>query len=76
MEVDTGCSVCVISRDVLEKHRHKWPRMECSSLKLSCYLGKLPVVGKLTLDVRCCGQVVTATPTTLDCGDRVFVDAT
>ncbi|XP_040360123.1 uncharacterized protein K02A2.6-like [Ixodes scapularis] len=67
MEVDTGSPVCVISRDVYDRHCHGWPKMERSRLKLSCYLGKLPVAGKLTLAVKYCDQEVTATLTILDC---------
>ncbi|XP_075543771.1 uncharacterized protein LOC142578255 [Dermacentor variabilis] len=63
MEIDTGSPVCVVSWDVYYQHRTSWPCLEKSSLKLSCYLGPLPIAGKLTLPVSYCGTTVTASLT-------------
>lgn len=52
MEVDTGSPVCVISKNVFDKHREQWPALKPSQVKLSCYVGPLPVMGELQLCVQ------------------------
>lgn len=65
MEIDTGSPVCVLSWDAYNSHRASWPPLEKSDLKLSCYLGPLPVAGKLTLPVSYGDRTVTAPVTVL-----------
>lgn len=49
MIIDTGSPVCVVPKAVYEAHRHKWPPLCEAALTLSCYLGKLPVLGVLQM---------------------------
>ncbi|XP_049267571.1 uncharacterized protein LOC119377625, partial [Rhipicephalus sanguineus] len=67
MEIDTGSPVCVISRQIYEQHRAQWPRLTASRLKLSCYAGRLPVLGELELSVRYKNVSVMCTLMVLDC---------
>ncbi|XP_049271651.1 uncharacterized protein K02A2.6-like [Rhipicephalus sanguineus] len=67
MEVDTGSPVCVIPRQLYEKHRDQWPKLRPSSVKLSCYSGRLPVLGELALSVSHKGATVECALTVLDC---------
>lgn len=65
MEIDTGSPVCVIPWHVYQMHRAKWPQIEKTDLRLSCYLGPLPIAGKLTLPVFYEGKTVTTTMTVI-----------
>ncbi|XP_037528470.1 uncharacterized protein LOC119405702 [Rhipicephalus sanguineus] len=67
MEVDTGSPVCVISRQLFEKHRKCWPKLKPSHVKLSCYSGRLPVMGELQLCVRYRDTSVDCSLVVLDC---------
>ncbi|XP_077565023.1 uncharacterized protein LOC144180556 isoform X2 [Haemaphysalis longicornis] len=67
MEVDTGSPICVISRELYEKHRRQCPSLRASNIKLSCYVGRLPVLGELQLRVRYEGVSVDCLLTVLDC---------
>lgn len=67
MEVDTGSPVCVISRQIFEKHRKVWPCLKPSRVKLSCYTGRIPVLGELQLGVCYKGVDVDCSLTVLDC---------
>lgn len=67
MEVDTGSPVCVISRQMFEKHRKVWPCLKPSRVKLSCYTGRIPVLGELQLRVCYKGVDVDCSLTVLDC---------
>ncbi|XP_049267747.1 uncharacterized protein LOC119378660 [Rhipicephalus sanguineus] len=67
MEVDTGSPVCVIPHQLYEKHRDQWPKLRPSSVKLSCYSGRLPVLGELALSVSHKGATVECALTVLDC---------
>ncbi|XP_075559316.1 uncharacterized protein LOC142590786 [Dermacentor variabilis] len=67
MEVDTGSPVCVIPRELYYKHREQWPKLKPSSLNLSCYTGRLPVLGELALQVCHKGVTVECALTVLDC---------
>lgn len=51
MDVDTGSPVCVIPRATYKAHRHQWPKLQEPKIKLACYLGKLPVLGVLSMRV-------------------------
>lgn len=59
MEVNTASPVYVISRDVYNQCRHSSSSLQSTRLKLSCYVGKLPVWGKLALDVPYNGRTAT-----------------
>lgn len=65
MEIDTSSPVCVISWDAYNKHRVSWPPLEKSELKLSCYLGPLPVASKLILPLSYGDKTVTVPVTVL-----------
>nr|XP_054926433.1 uncharacterized protein LOC129384873 [Dermacentor andersoni] len=67
MEVDTGSPVCVISWELYMKHRNHWPALKPSRVKLSCYAGRLPVLGDLTLRVGFKEVLVDCPLTVLDC---------
>lgn len=51
MDIDTGSPVCVVPKNVYEAHRQQWPQLQPSKIKLSSYLGKLPILGVLPLQV-------------------------
>lgn len=67
MDVDTGSPVCIIPRAAYEAHRDRWPRLQNAKLKLSCYLGKLPVLGVLAMKASYMSVEVDCTLTVLDC---------
>ncbi|XP_070382840.1 uncharacterized protein [Dermacentor albipictus] len=67
MEVDTGSPVCVISRQLFDKHHKCWPSLQPSHVKLSCYNGRLPVVGELQLCVKYRDISVNCALVVLDC---------
>ncbi|XP_070379702.1 uncharacterized protein [Dermacentor albipictus] len=67
MEVDTGSPVCVISRQLFDKHHKCWPSLKPSHVKLSCYNGRLPVVGELQLCVKYRDISVNCALVVLDC---------
>ncbi|XP_072144205.1 uncharacterized protein [Dermacentor andersoni] len=67
MEVDTGSPVCVIPRQLYYKHREQWPKLKPAGLNLSCYTGRLPVLGELALQVCHKGVTVKCALTVLDC---------
>nr|XP_037285150.1 LOW QUALITY PROTEIN: uncharacterized protein LOC119178090 [Rhipicephalus microplus] len=58
MLIDTGSPVFVVPREIYEKNRERWPTLKPSSVKLSCYLGKLPVLGQLDMNIAYKGAVV------------------
>ncbi|XP_049268704.1 uncharacterized protein K02A2.6-like [Rhipicephalus sanguineus] len=51
MLVDTGSSVSVIPKNVFRNNRKWWPRLEKTPLRLSCFLGPLPVLGRVAMSV-------------------------
>lgn len=53
MQVDTGSPV---SRPTFTKYRYKLPALRKTTLRLSCFLGKLPVKGQLLLLVMYAGK--------------------
>ncbi|XP_070387200.1 uncharacterized protein [Dermacentor albipictus] len=67
MQVDTGSPVSIITWKTYCKHRNAWPAIRETSLKLSCFLGKLPVRGQLKLPVSYAGKTLDATLTVLQC---------
>ncbi|XP_070385300.1 uncharacterized protein [Dermacentor albipictus] len=67
MLIDTGSPVCVVSRQLFEQHKNIWPSLRPSRMKLSCYLGKLPVFGELLLPVSYDSTTVECTLVVLDC---------
>lgn len=52
MIVDTGSPVSVIPKSLYKKHRKWWPALQKTPLRLSCFLGPLPVVGKVDMQVQ------------------------
>ncbi|XP_077539069.1 uncharacterized protein LOC144151809 [Haemaphysalis longicornis] len=67
MLIDTGSPVCVVPREIYEKNRERWPALQPSSIKLSCYLGKLPILGQLDMKVAYKGAVVDCSLVVLNC---------
>ncbi|XP_077542631.1 uncharacterized protein LOC144155199 isoform X2 [Haemaphysalis longicornis] len=67
MEVDTGSPVCVISRQVYDRHHAQSPRLQPPRIKLSCYAGQLPVLGELELPVKYKNVSVPCPLIVLDC---------
>ncbi|XP_075723548.1 uncharacterized protein LOC142765778 [Rhipicephalus microplus] len=65
--IDTGSPVCVVSRQVFEQHKNAWPPLKPSRIELSCYLGKLPVLGEILLPVSYVGATVECPLVVLDC---------
>lgn len=67
MDVDTGSPVCVIPKSIYERYCHQWPQLQRSELQLSCYLGRLPLLGVLEMPVSYQGTTVQCSLTVLDC---------
>ncbi|XP_077492068.1 uncharacterized protein LOC144102775 [Amblyomma americanum] len=67
MIVDTGSPVCVVSKEIFEKNREHWPQLEPAFIKLSCYLGQLPVLGKLSMSVSYHDKEVKSSLMVLNC---------
>nr|XP_037273251.1 uncharacterized protein LOC119165169 [Rhipicephalus microplus] len=53
MLVDTGSTISVILKRVFEKHRELWPTVEKTSLRLTCFLGPLAVLGRVAMKIKC-----------------------
>ncbi|XP_049274248.1 uncharacterized protein K02A2.6 [Rhipicephalus sanguineus] len=56
-------NVDVKTEPELHRHREQWPKIKKTDLKLSCYLGPLPIAGKLTLPISYEGKTLTASMT-------------
>lgn len=64
MQLDTGATVSLVTFSTYLKHKDDWPELCQSDLRLSSFLGKLPIQGELhlwdieplflKLHVRCC----------------------
>lgn len=67
MLIDTGSPLCAVPREIYEKNRERWSTLKSSSVKLSCYLGKLPVLGQLDMKVAYKGAVVDCSLVVLNC---------
>ncbi|KAL3189930.1 hypothetical protein MRX96_020268 [Rhipicephalus microplus] len=67
MLVDTGSPVSVIPGSVLERHRGKWPHLQATTMKLSCFKGPLPINGKLQLNATMSGATIKAELFVIDC---------
>lgn len=67
MDVDTGSPVCIVPKATYEAHRDHWPQLRNTHLKLSCYLGKLPVLGTLAMKAHYMSAEVHCNLTVLDC---------
>ncbi|XP_070377069.1 uncharacterized protein [Dermacentor albipictus] len=67
MQVDTGSPVSIVTWPTYAQHRHRWPRLDKSSLQLSCFLGRLPVKGQLKVPVTYGGKTANATLVVLGC---------
>ncbi|XP_037503753.1 uncharacterized protein K02A2.6-like [Rhipicephalus sanguineus] len=52
MIVDTGSPVSVIPKSVYKKHCKWWPALQKTPIRLSCFLGPLPVWGKVEMKVQ------------------------
>ncbi|XP_042150680.1 zinc finger protein 431-like [Ixodes scapularis] len=51
LQLDTGAPVSTVTWPTYIKHQDDWPRLHKTSLQLSCFLGKLPVRGRLDVQV-------------------------
>ncbi|XP_049527417.1 uncharacterized protein LOC119457969 [Dermacentor silvarum] len=67
MILDTGSPVSVIPKNIFKKHRRRWPSLQKTSLRLTCLLGPLPVVGQITMRVQSRSTVVTSTLIVVAC---------
>ncbi|XP_037501564.1 uncharacterized protein K02A2.6-like [Rhipicephalus sanguineus] len=67
MLVDTGSTISVIPKRVFEKHRELWPTLEKTSLRLTCFLGPLPVLGRVAMKVKCGNTEVESSLVVVDC---------
>ncbi|XP_070386197.1 uncharacterized protein [Dermacentor albipictus] len=67
MDIDTGSPVRVIPKSIYKLHSHRWPQLQKAEVQLSCYLGKLPLLGALTMPVYYDGTTVQCSLTVLDC---------
>lgn len=67
MLIDTGSSVSVIPANVFKKNRKWWPRLEKTPLRLSCFLGPLPVVGRVVMSVEHDKTRVNSSLVVVDC---------
>lgn len=67
MIIDTGSPVSGVPKSVYKKHHRWWPTLEKTSLQLSCFLGSLPVAGKLSMDVKFGVTTVSSTLVAVDC---------
>nr|XP_050040360.1 uncharacterized protein LOC126537393 [Dermacentor andersoni] len=67
MLVDTGSTISVIPRTVFENHREWWPTLEKTSLRLTCFLGPLPVLGRVAMKVECDNTQVDSSLVVVDC---------
>nr|XP_050030033.1 uncharacterized protein LOC126526125 [Dermacentor andersoni] len=64
MLVDTGSTISVFPRAVFENHREWWPALEKTLLRLTCFLGPLPVVA---MKVECDNTQVDSSLVVVDC---------
>ncbi|KAK8766630.1 hypothetical protein V5799_006589 [Amblyomma americanum] len=67
MLVDTGSTISVIPRRVFDNNREWWPPLEKTSLRLTCFLGPLPVLGRVAMKVECSNTQVDSSLVVLDC---------
>ncbi|KAL3195585.1 hypothetical protein MRX96_054024 [Rhipicephalus microplus] len=67
MQVDTGSPVSVITWPTYERNKTVWPKLRGSPLKLTCFLGRLPVRGQLQLKVSCGNKSMAGSLQVLGC---------
>ncbi|XP_075527114.1 uncharacterized protein LOC142559399 [Dermacentor variabilis] len=67
MHLDTGSAVSIITWPTYVQYQDAWPKLQESPLKLSCFLGPLPVRGQLQLDVFLGSKTTKATLAVLSC---------
>ncbi|KAG0425212.1 hypothetical protein HPB47_027615, partial [Ixodes persulcatus] len=67
MLVDTGSPVSVIPKSVLKRHRKWWPALERTPLRLSCFLGPVPVLGRIFMRVQHGQALVRSVLVVVDC---------
>ncbi|XP_075539321.1 uncharacterized protein LOC142574008 [Dermacentor variabilis] len=67
MQLDTGSPVSIITWPTYVQHQDAWPKLQESPLKLSCFLGPLPIRGQLQLDVCLVSKTTKATLAVLSC---------
>lgn len=48
----TGSPVSDILENILKRHHKSWPALKNSPLHLSCFLGPLPVLGRIPMRVQ------------------------
>ncbi|KAL1422458.1 hypothetical protein MTO96_022096 [Rhipicephalus appendiculatus] len=69
MQVDTGSPVTIITWPTYTKYRHRWPRLQKTTLQLTCFLGQLPIKGQLNVSVTYGGTTLEATLVVLGCSE-------
>ncbi|XP_075560042.1 uncharacterized protein LOC142591632 [Dermacentor variabilis] len=67
MQLDTRSQVSIITWPAYVQHQDAWPKLQESQLKLSCFLGPLPVRGQLQLEVSLGSKTTKATLAVLSC---------
>ncbi|KAK8780363.1 hypothetical protein V5799_018295 [Amblyomma americanum] len=67
MLVDTGSTIRVIPRRVFDNNREWWPPLEKTSLRRTCFLGPLPVLGRVAMKVECSNTQVDSSLVVVDC---------
>ncbi|XP_077516772.1 uncharacterized protein LOC144127748 [Amblyomma americanum] len=65
--VDIGSTISVIPRRVFDNNREWWPPLEKTSLRLTCFLGRLPVLGRVAMKVECSNTQVDSSLVVVDC---------
>lgn len=66
MLIDTGSPVSVISMSLFKQNQSRWPPPSSTTLRLSCFLGELPVVGELHMKATCEGHDIQGTLVIVD----------
>ncbi|KAL1475106.1 hypothetical protein MTO96_037523 [Rhipicephalus appendiculatus] len=67
MQVDTGSPVTIITWPTYTQYRHRWPRLQKTTLQVTCFLGQLPVKGQLNVSVTYGGTTLEVTLVVLGC---------
>lgn len=67
MQLDTGAPVSIITSPTYLQYKDKWPELSKSNLRLSCFLGQLPIQGELRLQVSFGSRTVGGVLAVLDC---------
>ncbi|KAH7932810.1 hypothetical protein HPB49_003248 [Dermacentor silvarum] len=69
--LDTGSPVFTKDtgspKNIFKKHRRRWPSLNKTSLRSTCFLGPLPIVGQITMRVQSGSTAVTSTLIVVAC---------